>query len=136
MNDVLQILLGWVGIVIWLVGIFFAIALLVDREENIGSRMSFGVMCFLIFGSLGMAFACAGIFSPVRNCTYTYEVPTSIVKTNDVVIVNHVVGGQVKASLMRNSAEYWNTTNIMTEVKSGKNFFGKDVRPNYNIVLH
>jgi hypothetical protein len=77
-----------------------------------------------------------GLTTPIRNTVTTYETPTSIIKTNNVTLVNHIVGNElVIGGKLFLQADYWNSTNIMIRVNNGENFYGIKVSPAYEVIL-
>jgi len=69
--------------------------------------------------------ASPSIVNIVRDIKYTYEPPTNIFKTNDTTFVNHIVGQEIVISFISTDTVFWNCTNILIEIKSGKNFWGE-----------
>ena len=100
------------------------------------SKFVFSIFSFLFFGSLGFMLCLPGLTTPIRNTVTTYETPTSIIKTNNVTLVNHIVGNElVIGGKLFLQADYWNSTNIMIRVNNGENFYGIKVSPAYEVIL-
>jgi len=123
------------GLVLWAVGLsliaFIFLSKTTDSEDKFG--MSFGA--FLLFGCIGFSLCLPGIITPINTVT-TYEIPTSIIKTNNVTLVNHIVGNElVIGGNLFLQAAYWNSTNIMIKVDNGENFYGIKVSPAYEVIL-
>lgn len=127
------LIIGWM---IWITGIMTAVLFVRDVTANKGEKFWGVIACVLLSFCLGMIFACDGIFKPQRDTLISYETPTSIVKTNNLTMVNHISdGGRILASLVSGDAMYWNGTNIMIKITNGQNFYGYDVESTYKVVL-
>ena len=128
------IIMSLIGIIVWLVGIIFAIGILFDKEEYIKDRISLAVFTLMFLGLIGLGFNIPGFMIPIKDVVTTYEVPTAIVKSDGVTIIVHVKN---KKSVFNNfsttSTSYWLSTNIMIKVVSGKNFYGYKINT-YDVI--
>jgi hypothetical protein len=107
-----------------------------DEDFALKDKFSVSFFAFILFGSIGLALCLPGFLTPVKNIVTTYETPTSIIKTNDVILINHIVENElVIGGQLFSSASYWNSTNIMIKVNNGENFYGVKVSPEYEVIL-
>ena len=83
-----------------------------------------GIMALIICVAMGFLFLTPPLSSRCRELTYTYEQPTSILKTNNITIVTYVDTDIRDVKYKRyDSAEMWNSTNILIQKTMGRNFF-------------
>ena len=124
------------GLTLWVVGLVLMFIIFLDRSNDSGEKLGLSFAAFLFFGCIGFALCLPGIITPIKNTVTTYETPTSIIKTNNVTLVNHIVGNElVIGGKLFLQADYWNSTNIMIKVDNGENFYGIKVSPAYEVIL-
>ena len=124
------------GLTLWVVGLVLMFIIFLDRSNDSGEKLGLSFAAFLLFGCIGLSFNLPGLITPIRNNVTTYEIPTSIIKTNNVTLVNHIVGNElVIGGKLFLEAAYWNSTNIMIKVDNGENFYGIKVSPAYEVIL-
>jgi hypothetical protein len=109
-----------------------------DEDFTLSDKFSVSFITFILFGGIGLALCLPGFIAPVKNIVTTYETPTSVIKTNNVTLVNHIVENELViggGGQLFSSASYWNSTNIMIKVSNGENFYGVKVSPAYEVIL-
>jgi hypothetical protein len=121
-----------IAVIIWMTEIFCIVSIMMDKEELQKIRLCFAIL--LLFGPMGFIFSIHPLFNMVRNKTITYETPTFVIKTNNIVSAAYIQDSTCLVQLNSDSASYWNSTNIMVKKSSGENIFGISVRPIYEIV--
>ena len=125
--------IGWI---IWITCLILVVFVIRDKKINVFDKFIAFILTFVVLGGFGLSMCYEGMFKPQKNIVITYEMPSSIVKTNNLTLVNHISKeGKVLVSLQSSDVKYWNSTNIMVEVKSGKNFYGYEVGNKYEVVL-
>jgi hypothetical protein len=129
------IIMSLIGILVWLVGIVFAVVILFDEVEDIRDRISLSMFALMFLGLMGFGFNIPGFIIPIKNIVTIYEVPTAIVKSDGVTVVAHVSNKKcVINNFSSTDTSYWNSTNIMIKIVSGNNFWGKEIS-NYEVVI-
>ena len=126
-----MIILACLGMGAWLAGIIIIFSVLLDKSNNKVGQI---FLVLLIFGSFGMAFNCKTFCNPSTDVKILYIEPTSIIKTNNVTVVNHIVNGNVYTEISK-GADYWNSTNIIVQVTSGNNLYGYKAKDQYEILI-
>jgi len=130
------IILSIIGICIWVIGFILSVKILFSqvKENMAGDRFIFAIICFFVMGTLGWIFSYGGITNPVREIVISYEIPSHILKTNDITIVDHIVGDKLVCNFVNTSASFYNSTNIRVRVISGNNFWKCRVNSLYEVV--
>ena len=113
-----------IGMIIWMIGF---ICMFSGGKKEI-------IPIFILFFLIGLPFMIPGLVTIVKEEVITYEVPTSIIKTNNITVVTHIVGNHIVSFNSFNDASYWNSTNIMIKVTNGKNIIKREISPDYEIV--
>jgi hypothetical protein len=126
-----MIILACLGMGTWLAGIILLLSVLFDYSNN---KMGQIFVVLVMFGLTGMVLNCNTFFDPSTDVKILYIEPTSIIKTNNVTVVNHIVNGEVYTKISRET-DYWNSTNIMVQITSGNNLYGCKVKDEYEIVI-
>jgi len=122
------------GIMVWIFGVWMIVDIVLG-SKNVLEAIFVSFATGIVIGSIGALVGLHGLMEPIRNEVITYETPTSIIKTNDITIVTHIIKGDVViSSQVFKEASYYNSTNIMIEVRCGKNFYGCDVGPFYRAI--
>jgi len=128
-------LLSALGLLIWAIGFFVTLFLLFLNDVPFRYRLAYSFPLFVIALCFGFMLSMPGLVMPLKNITTSYQVPTSILKTNNMTAITHAdENGFVIAGFVFPDSSYWDSTNIMVKVVSGKNFYGFDVKPSYEIV--
>jgi hypothetical protein len=86
-----------------------------------------GVSVLIVCGIIGTIFLTVPLYGRWRNLSYTFEPPTSVLKTNNITIITFVDNG-VATFASYNTAEMWTSTNIVIRKTFGRNFFNYPVR--------
>jgi len=124
------------GLTMWGVGLSLIAFVFFSKTNDSEDKFGLFLLSFIFFGCIGLALCLPGIITPIKNTVTTYETPTSIIKTNNVTLVNHIVGNElVIGGKLFLQANYWNSTNIMIKVDNGENFYGIKVSPAYEVIL-
>jgi len=122
--------------IIWGFGIVGLCAVIFDKVGG-GDKFSDFMCIFLISGLLGLGFSIAGLITPMKDVKLSYEIPTSITKTNNFTFVNYVKDGEcVIPPFVSGETKYWNSKDIMIEVTDGKNLYGVILSPKYAVTIH
>lgn len=134
MFEVFLTLLGAIGIAIWGSGIILSIKILLKSTESAREKFLGMVIVFFISFGTGMFLNIMPLSTPINAIT-TYSIPSSIIKTNNIVVITHIDGDEciIKGKVFRDTV-YWNCTNIMIKTISGKNIYKYKVS-SYEIVL-
>ena len=131
-SDIILTTIGW-GI--FLLGFIWVGCILMDKEEKVFDR----IFTSFIIGGLTFIFFLIFQNCPMthinRDIRFEYIIPSSIVKTNNITLVNHIGSNGVVATLESKDAIYWNATNIMVEVLNGKTIYGNEGKVEYKIVI-
>ena len=113
-----------IGMAIWIFGLVLAIGLLFDRFD--GGFMS-AMIVIMFFGCLGYIPQIPAVTTPFKDIAIRSHAPISVIKTNNVTIVVYQnYKGYVNSSVL-NTADYWNSTNILVKYNIGKNIYGNEV---------
>lgn len=124
-----------IGIICWIVGIVLSIAFLVKTDETLNMRVLTAIIVLIIMGLLGLFFNKPALTTPIKNITTTYENPTHILKTNNVVHVIYIANNCCLVNSTFYESIYWNSTNILIKIINGKNLYNYPVRPTCTISL-
>lgn len=74
---------------------------------------------------MGCAILCGPGNDRCKELTYTYEQPTSILKTNNITLITYIDSDLKNVKFKQyDTAEMWNSTNIVIKKIMGRNFFG------------
>jgi len=111
------------GVTIWTFGLFVAVACLLEKE------LGPAFLCVLFLETFGIIFSLGGL---TVNCEpeYSYEKPLSVIKTNDVIIVNYMAESGRIYHWTYWDASYWNNE-IVIKKKSGLNLLKHKLPPCY-----
>lgn len=127
--------LGWI---IWLIGFILIVGIIRDKDNILEGHKKVGSICIILIftGMFGYMITLIGSSNPQRDIVVTYEKPTIIIKTNDITLVNHISKkGELVVIFNSKDVKYWNSTNIMIKITSGKNFYGKDSDSVHEVVI-
>ena len=133
---ILGAICGW-GL--WIVGLLLIGGIILDKEIRGVDKFFYGLIVTALFFLFGLICAENSFKLPYRDITYTYEAPTILVKTNNLVMAAHINSeGLVVAKLESRETKYWtaDSSNIVVRVGVGNNLYGDRVKAIYEIIIH
>ena len=77
------IIMSLIGIIVWLVGIIFAIGILFDKEEYIKDRISLAVFTLMFLGLIGLGFNIPFVINSIFNKDSTTSLDKSLLSFSE-----------------------------------------------------
>jgi len=129
-----MIFLYILGILVWIFGIFAIMGELCEETPNKQKLLNI-IKLIISFGIFGFWLQFPAIYNPVFNIKTETIAPLSVIKTNNITFVTYKIGNRKIKAVELNTANYWNSTNIMVEYKVGKSIYGCKVYNNGNVII-
>jgi len=117
------------GLGIWILGVMLSIVILCDKTEpSFANKIGNVFWVVVIFGAIGFLPQIYAICNPIKDITVRSHAPISIIKTNNVTYITYKDYKGYTCHEVNNTADFWNSTNIVVKYNVGKNIYGNEAK--------
>jgi hypothetical protein len=127
--------LAYVGMAFWVMGLISCGILVFSKKSKLFEKIGGCLLIIGVYGFMGMILTGEATDTAIKDKVISYTSPTSIIKTNNITTVLYIEEGKILCNASSSEASFWNSSNIMVRIISGKNIWGNEVDSRYNVVI-